>query len=135
MGTYTSSLGRVMNRFGVGTSLLRLRERPRRDSHTMKHPYHTTMPPQTPSTLSMGTTTAGCCCFGFARCCDCISLLESLSKPSPICWISLVAFSITRGVELSHLCQASFSARIAASFLFSSSISRWLISNCCFFMR
>ena len=60
------------------------------------------------------------------------SLLESLSKSSPICWISFVAFSITRGVELSHLCQASFSARIAASFFFSSSISCWLISSCCF---
>jgi hypothetical protein len=41
-----------------GWDLTAAAERPRR--HTMKHPYHTTMPPQTPSTLSIGTTTAGC---------------------------------------------------------------------------
>src|SRR5919109_615363 len=60
-----------------------------------------------------------------------MSLLVSLSNSSPIRSSSFVAFSITRGVELSHLCQASFSAMIAASFFFSFSISCWLISNCC----
>src|SRR5215218_4383364 len=80
-----------------------------------------------------------CCCFGFGGCCcggcgcGCVNL-DSLSSCSPIASSSFVAFSITRGVELSHLYQASFSAMIAASFFFSASISCWLISNCCFFM-
>ena len=72
------------------------------------------------------------CCFGDDD--GCVSA-NSLSSCSPISSSSFTVFCITRGVELSHLCQASFSAMIAASFFFYSSISCWLISNCCFFMR
>src|SRR5919108_5382178 len=60
--------------------------------------------------------------------------LQTPSSCSPISSSSFTVFCTTRGVELSNLCQASFSAIIAASFFFSScSISRWFISNCCFF--